>query len=201
MSGKPSAITIPDLRDVSFTLDAEITLRPVRTDEARAVFKTVKANTDRLIEFMHWMTSDYSIEMAEEFAERSRANAKIGESISLGIFRNDKFIGAIGFVGFDIVVGKTEIGYWIDGDAEGEGIVTRATRTFIEYAFCELSMNRIEIRCSTSNPRSAAVPRRLGFMEEARLRESEFRNGKLQGFYIFGLLRSDWESMKSAPAR
>src|SRR5688500_4233546 len=147
---------------------------------------------------MHWMTAEYSLKMAEEFIERSRENAKKGEALSLGIFQNEEFIGAIGFVGFDGLVRKTEIGYWIDGEAEGKGIVSRATRALIEFAFTDLSMNRIEIRCSTDNARSAAVPRRLGFIQEARLRQSEMRNNALQDFYIFGLLRSDWNSMENA---
>lgn len=197
MSDMPTAVVIPDLSGVFLTIDAEITLRQVRADETDAVYETVIANTDRLLEFMHWMTRDYSLEMANEFVERSGISAKKGESLSLGIFRNGKFIGAIGFVGFDVLVRKTEIGYWIDAEAEGGGIISRATKALIDYAFIELSMNRIEIRCAASNRRSAAVPRRLGFTEEARLRRSEIRNGKLQDFYVFGLLRSDWDSMKN----
>lgn len=197
MSDTLETTQLPDLSEVSFRLDDEISLRRVEDDQASAVFESVKANAVRLMEFMHWMTPDYSLQMAEEFVERSRENARKGESLSLGIFRREKFIGAIGFVGFDNLVRKTEIGYWIDGGAEGQGIVTRSTQALLVYAFEELSMNRIEIRCSTSNPRSAAVPRRLGFAEEARLRQSEMRNGKLQDFYVFGLLRSDWDRIKT----
>ncbi len=198
MNDGPESIQIPDLSNVSFQIDDEIILRRVGAGEASAVFETVRANTDRLLEYMHWMTRDYSLEMAKDFVERSLENAKKGESLSLGIFRNENFVGAIGFVGFDTHVRKTEIGYWIDAASEGKRIVSRATRLLIDYAINELSMNRIEIRCSTSNVRSAAVPKRLGFTEEARLRESEIRNGKLQDFYVFGLLLSDWDSMKNA---
>ena len=191
-------IEIPDLTGFSFRIDDEILLRPVVQTDAEAVFIAVRANAQRLIEYMHWMTPDYSIEMANEFVEHSNAVAATGESLSLGIFRDGVFIGAIGFVYFDRKVRKTEIGYWIDSAAEGNGIISTATRVLIDFAFEKLSMNRIEIRCATRNVRSAAVPRRMGFTEEARLRESEIRNGKLQDFYVFGLLRAEWEKNKNA---
>ncbi|MGE3465918.1 MAG: GNAT family N-acetyltransferase [Pyrinomonadaceae bacterium] len=193
MADAPSEFEMPDLSNVSISVDDEVVLRRVRPDEAEKVFETVIRNTERLLDFMHWMTRDYSLTMAEEFVERSKEAAEKGESLSLGIFRGETFIGVIGFVGFDRSVRKTEIGYWIDGDEEGKGIVSRATRSLIDLAFDEFSINRIEIRCATSNPRSAAVPRRFGFTEEARLRQSEIRNGVLQDFNVFGLLRPEWK--------
>ena len=158
-------IKIPDLADVAFKVEGGIVLRSFNINEASKVFKTVKANTERLLKYMHWMTLDYSLKMAEEFVERSRANARKGESLSLGIFQEERLIGVIGFVGFDTIVRKTEIGYWIDGDWEGKGIISNGVRLLIDFAFNELSMNRIEIRCSATNVRSAAVPKRMGFLQ------------------------------------
>jgi ribosomal-protein-serine acetyltransferase len=57
-----------------------------------------------------------------------------------------------------------------------------------------LGMNRIEIRCSAENIRSAAIPKRFGFTQEGRLRQRELRQERLHDFLIFGLLRSEWES-------
>ncbi|MBK9162321.1 MAG: GNAT family N-acetyltransferase [Acidobacteria bacterium] len=51
---------------------------------------------------------------------------------------------------------QSEIGYWIDKAEEGQGIITRSTALLIEYAFEELKLNRIEIRCW---PRTLEVPR------------------------------------------
>ena len=82
-------------------------------------------------------------------------------------------------------------GYWLDRGEVGKGVVTRACRTLIKYAFEELGMNRIEIQCSAENRRSAAVPERLGFTKEGVLRQAELRNGKLHDFSIYGLLAED----------
>jgi len=65
----------------------------------------------------------------------------------------------------------------------------------IDFAFRELELNRIEIRCSSENSRSAAIPQRLGFTREGLLRMAEFRNGRLHDFEIYGLLASEWEGV------
>jgi ribosomal-protein-serine acetyltransferase len=143
------------------------------------------------MEFMHWMTPDYSISSAEEFVTRSIAAAASKTSLGFGIFRDAHFIGSIGFNQFDWQSKRTEIGYWIDKGEEGKGIVTRSCERLIGYAFDDLNMNRVEIRCSTENIRSAAIPERLGFQKEGVLRRAEMRNGRLQDFSVYGLLADD----------
>jgi ribosomal-protein-serine acetyltransferase len=140
---------------------------------------------------MHWMSPDYSLESSRHFMSEGIAKRKAGETLGLGIFRGEDLIGSIGFVKFDWTSRRTEIGYWISKVEEGKGIITRATMLLIDYAFDDLNMNRIEIRCSAKNVRSAAVPERLGFKKEGYLRQAEFRNGHMHDFLIFGLLRED----------
>lgn len=182
---------------MSFRLDDEITLREFSTGDADAVYKTVTRNYDHLREFMHWMVPDYSLRSARQFLRQTaegRANRKI---LTFGIFREKSLIGAIGFVSFDWQARKTEMGYWISKEEEGKGIVTQAARRLIEHAFEGLGLNRIEIRCSARNHRSAAIPERLGFRKEGVLREAEMRNGVLHDFSLYGLLRAEWQEKEN----
>ncbi len=174
-----------------FHIDNELLARVLTADDAASVFEVVRRNEHHLMEFMHWMVPDYSLQMAEEFIEATRKSIENKEHLGFGIFRRDRLLGVIGFVSFDWKARKTEIGYWIDKDEQGKGIISRASRYLIDYAFDGLDLNRIEIRCSSENLRSAAIPKRLGFRFEGHLRQSEFRNGKLHDFLTFGLLRSD----------
>ncbi len=178
---------------VSFKIDSEVRLRELTLEDARAVFDVVTANRDHLSPFMHWMTPGYSIDSAQAFIQQATEKRAARKSLSLGIFRAERFIGSIGFVYFDWVAGKAEIGYWISADEEGKGIVTASARLLIDFAFRELELNRIEIRCSSENSRSAAIPQRLGFTREGLLRMAEFRNGRLHDFEIYGLLASEWK--------
>jgi ribosomal-protein-serine acetyltransferase len=181
---------------VSFRIDDQITLREFASDDAEAVFQTAKRNYDHLKNWVHWMTPDYSMESAREFISMSIAGWQDRKNLALGIFRNDNFIGASGFVSFNWLARKTEIGYWISSDEEGRGIVSSACRRLIDFAFQDLELNRIEIRCAAENERSSAIPKRFGFVREGLLRQSEIRNGRLQDFEIYGLLASEWKLQK-----
>jgi ribosomal-protein-serine acetyltransferase len=182
---------------VSFRIDKEITLREFETGDAEAVFEAVMKNYDHLKPFMHWITPDYSLASAQQFIGQYLKDREERRSLGVGIFRNDKFIGSIGFVNFDWLAMKTEIGYWISRDEEGKGIVSSACRLLIDFAFDELKMNRIEIRCSAENARSSAIPKRLGFIKEGLLRQSEYRDGRLHDFEVYGLLASEWKGKVS----
>ena len=177
--------------NTEFRLDDEITLRAWQERDIDRGLEAVMRNQEHLQQFMHWMTPDYSIESSRKFMTEAVAKRKTRETLGLGIFRGEELIGSIGFVKFDWNVRKTEIGYWISKVEEGNGIITRATKLLIDYAFDDLNMNRIEIRCSAENARSAAIPERLGFKKEGHLRQAEFRNGHLHDFLIFGLLRGE----------
>lgn len=177
-----------------FKLSDEIVLRTFSADDAEVVYSSVIQDRNHLKTYMHWMTDDYSLGSAREFLARSIQTAADRENLGLGIFRGEELIGSIGFVSFDWKSRKTEIGYWIASREEGKGIVSKACTLLIEYAFGELGMNRIEIRCSTENVRSAAIPERLGFTREGVLRESEIRNGRLQDFAVYGLLAREWKN-------
>jgi ribosomal-protein-serine acetyltransferase len=63
-----------------------------------------------------------------------------------------------------------EIGYMVGQRFEGRGIVTRAVGAVIDAAIVRIGLRRFEIRCAPENARSCAVPRRLGFQEEALMR-------------------------------
>ena len=174
-----------------FRLDDEITLRAWQESHIERGFEVVMRNREHLQQFMHWMSDDYSMESSRKFMTEGIAKRIAKESLGLGIFRGDDLIGSIGFVSFDWRSRRTEIGYWISKDEEGKGVISRATKLLIDHAFDELNMNRIEIRCSSENIRSAAVPERLGFRKEGHLRQAEFRNGRAHDFLIYGLLRED----------
>lgn len=177
-----------------FSVRDDIMLRTFREGEAEMVYEVVDRNRDHLQTFMHWMTPEYSLESAKEFIARATSRTADDQGFGYGIFQGERLLGSIGFVSFDWKARKTEIGYWIDKAEEGKGIISASCAMLIDHAFDELGMNRIEIRCSAENARSAAIPERFGFKKEGVLRESEFRNGRLQDFVVYGLLSDEWRA-------
>ena len=166
-------------------------MRAWREDDVESALEIVLRNREHLQTYMQWMTVDYSIEHARKFIFEGIKNRLDKLTLGLALVRDGALIGSTGFNRLDWAARVCEIGYWIDRDVEGKGVVTRACQAMIDYAFDELEMNRVEIRCSTENRRSSAVPKRLGFKLEGTLRQAEVLNGRPHDFLVFGLLADD----------
>jgi len=104
-----------------------------------------------------------------------------------------RYLGGTGLHVHDWDIAYFEIGYWIRASAQGHGYVTEAVRLLTDYVFDTLKASRVEIRCDELNVRSAAVPRRLGYVEEGLLRnDSTTPEGELRNTLVFSLISGEW---------
>lgn len=180
----------------SYHIDGDLRLELPEPRHAAEATVVVRRNLKRLQEYMPWAVDSYSEGHAQQWIARARETyAKDGQFNAVILFR-DQIIGTIGFHDLDVVHRHAAIGYWIDKDHEGKGIVTRCCRALIEYLFEKLELNRIQINCNVENTRSRAVPERLGFKYEGTLRQVEFLNGKFGDRAAYALLREEWDRAK-----
>lgn len=70
--------------------------------------------------------------------------------------------------------------------------MTRAVKRVVDFAFEQIQLNRIIIRCAVGNQASCAIPKRLGFVHEGQHRKSEFLQGQYHDSNIFSMLRKEW---------
>ena len=66
---------------------------------------------------------------------------------------------------------------WLSREFLGRGIMTRSVRTLCDFAFRELDINRIQIKCAVANTASRNIPQRLGFQLEGIERAGELLSG------------------------
>jgi ribosomal-protein-serine acetyltransferase len=173
-------------------VDDEIKLRLYRKSDAAELFAVVNPNFEHLKTFLHWVKPDYSLASAKEFIVQNQKSAAEKKSEAYGIFYQNKLAGSVGFVNFSWHSRFAEIGYWVAKDFEGRGIITKSCRALINYAFEDLAMNRIEIRCAVENIKSRAIPERLGFRLEGVLRQAVWRHTRFYDVAIYGLLAEEW---------
>ena len=76
---------------------------------------------------------------------------------------------------------------------QGRGIVTKACRTLVTYAFEQYTLNKVEIHCATGNTRSRAIPEKLGFVQEGIIRQAEWLNDHYVDMVVYGMLASEWK--------
>ncbi|MGD1070649.1 MAG: GNAT family protein [Bryobacteraceae bacterium] len=173
-------------------VDADLELRPVRLEDAADLFAAIDRNRERLRQWLPWVGTSYSREDVYLFiAEREREN-QLGTALTTTIWKDGVLCGSIGLHKIDFRHRSTSIGYWIDGEYEGRGIVLRACRAIVTEGFRNYGLHRIEIRCATGNQRSGALPRKLGFVEEGILREAEWLHDHWVDLRVFSMLEQDW---------
>jgi ribosomal-protein-serine acetyltransferase len=163
-------------------------LRRYSVDVVEELFALVDANRERLNVWMPWPEGTRSVEDQRPFVE-----AHLDDIEALGIWADGRLVGGTG-ISADPFGIHAEIGYWIDADHEGRGLVTAAVRALIDLGFGVLGLHRIVIRAGVDNARSRAIPERLGFTREGVLR-GEGMGSDGHGFHdlvVYGLLEDEW---------
>jgi RimJ/RimL family protein N-acetyltransferase len=99
--------------------------------------------------------------------------------------------------------GALEIGYWIRADSTGRGYAREVTAALTRVAFAVSGVVRVEIHVDPRNERSLAVPRSLGFAEEATLRGRlpPLAGGARRDEVVFSLLAEELSGSVAATAR
>jgi ribosomal-protein-serine acetyltransferase len=167
-------------------------IRPFEPDDAPELHALVEANRAHLARWLPW-AADQDLEATERFIARAEEQLIREDGFQATLEPEGKIIGAIGFPSVDRLNRNTSIGYWLAESSQGRGIMTAAVRALVSYAFYEWDLHRVEIHCAPDNHRSRAIPERLGFREEARLRDAELVEGRYLDSVVYGLLEGEWE--------
>ncbi|GGH18474.1 GNAT family N-acetyltransferase [Pedobacter zeae] len=107
------------------------------------------------------------------------------------IVLNGEVIGSIGVHQLaDIYSKSAEMGYWIAEDFWGKGIVPIAIKEMLKYGFDTFDIERIFARTAHTNFASQQVLKKSGFIFEAELKGTIFKNGEYFDELIFGFRKN-----------
>ncbi len=174
----------------SLPVDAEIQLLEITLEEVRPIFNTLVKERDYFSEWLPFV--EYTKDLADTEAFVQQVLQGDPNNLTCAIYYKNHFVGLVGLKDTDMLNKKTEIGYWMSANYQKKGIMTRACKAMIAYAFEELGMNRIQLKAATGNIKSQQVAERLGFKREGIEREGELHSRGFLDLVVFGLLRSEW---------
>lgn len=170
-------------------VDAEIHLVEIGLDDVQAIFTTLVHERDYFSEWLPFV--DYTQNMSDTQAFVEQVVYGDPNNLTCGIYYHNHFVGIVGLKDTDMANKKTEIGYWMSANYQKKGIMTRACKAVIDFAFDELGMNRIQLKAAAGNIKSQQVAERLGFKREGVEREGELHSRGFLDLIIFSLLRSE----------
>ena len=172
-----------------------VNLRAVRDADAPAFRRWLNDQ-----EIARYMGDRYPLP-AEAAAARSQA-ATMGsfESVRLAIeTKGGQHIGGVNIFDSSPEVRSAQIGVLI-GEREywSRGYGSDAVRTALRFAFDEMNLNRVFLQVWSFNERAIAAYRKLGFTEEARMRDDVYTMGGYHDNVIMSILRDEFAAVGAA---
>ncbi|BCB75584.1 GNAT family protein [Phytohabitans flavus] len=179
-----------------FVLGERVRLRAMEPADAEALWWW---NHDP--EVMRWMDAGYAqplVQVRTWLEERPRnaygdvlfgidapakPTAGTAEWQLIGLVRLSGAEPETGCAELNIYLGEKE--YW------GQGYATDAVRAVCRYGFEAMRLHKIALTVVTENDAALRVYRRVGFVEEGRLREVFRREGQWLDKYTMGLLEGE----------
>ncbi|MBE1875421.1 GNAT family N-acetyltransferase [Myceligenerans pegani] len=150
---------------LSVALSDDVVLRDVTIDDAAALADAYTRNRAHLEQWEPARPDDFFTEAAQKrVVDLQLEQAGAGRGVFLVLASGDDVVGRLNLA--DIVRGAFQngnLGYWIDADLGGRGLMTRAVTSLVEHARDALDLHRLQAGTLPHNKASQAVLTRAGF--------------------------------------
>ena len=176
-------------------IDEEITLKMLNAKNAEELYNITNRSRAYLREWLPWLDYTKSADDSLQFIMNNFQLYAERKSVTAGIFYKGALAGVAGYNTIDWTNKIAYIGYWLDIEHQGKGIMTRVVRALIDHAFNEYDLNRVDIRAASGNMKSQAIPKRLGLTQEGVLRQCEWLYDHFVDHAVYSMLRADWEEL------
>ena len=90
------------------------------------------------------------------------------------------------------ISGSATLGYWIGIQHANSGYMQMVVPATLDYAFCDLRLERVEAACLPKNGRSIHVLEKCGFRREGYARKFLEINGQREDHVLFAILKNDF---------
>ncbi|MDR1020250.1 MAG: GNAT family N-acetyltransferase [Synergistaceae bacterium] len=114
--------------------------------------------------------------------------------IRWGVELDGQLIGTCGFSNIKASARRGELGYELGHEFWGRGLMRKALRPALDYGFNIMRFERIEAFINVDNDRSAALLKKLWFVDEGVLRDYAPTPKGLIDQRCLSLLKRDWQA-------
>ncbi|MHA2288378.1 MAG: GNAT family N-acetyltransferase [Promethearchaeota archaeon] len=189
----------------AYRIESErLIIRCYNPSDAPLLQKSIQESLEHLKPWLPWVkTEPEELKVKVERLRMFRSKFDTSEEYIYGVFDPEE-TELIGGTGLHPRVGLKafEIGYWVNVNHVNKGYATEFSAALTKIAFEIENVVRVEIHCDPANHKSAAVPKKLGYIHEATLRRrSETIEGELSDSMIWSMFRNDYIKSPSAKAK
>ncbi|MFN7038281.1 MAG: GNAT family N-acetyltransferase [Alphaproteobacteria bacterium] len=169
-------------------------IRLLEENDANECVRFYKHNQTYLAPYETITNEHFNINYWKNKIIKNRTDFEAGLSCYLGVFEEEKLIGMINFS--NIIRGVFQscfLGYKIDQNYQGLGIMKNAVKTALKYIFEVLNLHRVSANYLPYNTRSAKLLESLGFKQEGIALKYLYINGKWEDHILTSLINEEWK--------
>jgi ribosomal-protein-alanine N-acetyltransferase len=166
-------------------------LRRLEPSDAEAIFRN---QSDPQVARYLGRDPDTTIDTTHHRLQQVFDGLRENTGIRWGITTRDDptLMGTVGFWKWNKPHFYAEIGYEIGPAYWNKGYMTEAIRAALRFGFDHMELHRVEANIDPENNGSRRVVEKVGFIQEALLRQNWFYAGRFTDSAIYGILRHEF---------
>jgi ribosomal-protein-serine acetyltransferase len=176
-------------------------LRRYQPSDSAMYYHMLRNNWEHLYEFLpSFLINVRGEEDIKTWFERQSAEWNALNLFIFGVWEkgNGVYVGESYLANPDWDVPRIEVGYFLVKEFTGNGYATESANATIRYAFEQMKVLRIDLRCAADNAGSIQVAKRCGFTQEGCFRQHHRKkDGTLVDMLWYGLLLAEWQNMQN----
>jgi ribosomal-protein-serine acetyltransferase len=177
----------------TYPIQEDIHLRLHQIHHAPIQYELMQGNLPDLKRWF-WWAAEHNLDRERDYTQSMLRKYAEGGGLMVGIWDDDELLGSAALQ-IDKQKSEAQIGYWLDYEARGEGIITRTAKALMHYTFDIRGLERFCLRSTTENKASRAVAERLALQQEAIFREEEFIDGRYIDHVQYSMLKNEWQGL------
>lgn len=159
------------------TINETLELRAVEEQHVTPLYQLVLKNKSWLQQSLNWPQFVTSEEDTRKNVQGNMMLHQRGYAKMFLIFAQGNMVGVISFNQIEPLNKAAYIGYWLDEEHQGKGIMSLALQALTHHYAQRQEIRRFVIKCRVDNLESNQVAQRNGFLLEGCMKQAEFLNG------------------------
>ncbi|MBQ4291024.1 MAG: GNAT family N-acetyltransferase [Clostridia bacterium] len=174
-----------------------LTLRRMKATDAGDMFEY--ASRADVTQYLTWNPHP-DVDYTREYLTQVQKQYENGEFYDWAVILRDemKMIGSCGFTSFDDDNSSGEIGYVLNPDFWGQGLMSEAVTAVLGFGFERLGLHRIEAKFMQENVRSRRVLEKCGMTYEGTHRDAMLVKGEFRTISVCAMLREEFAANSPA---
>jgi RimJ/RimL family protein N-acetyltransferase len=167
-----------------------VVLRPIQAWDRERLYELVETIEVRALSNT---TPPLPLSLEEiEARDKRWIEERSADSAWFAIDVDAELIGMCGLHEIDHYQQHAEVGIRLGKDHRGKGLGQDAVRTLMNYGFRQLNLAKISLRVLADDERAVGAYRKVGFVEEGRLRAHSWYDGARHDELVMAVLREEW---------